>query len=158
MAVIRVSKLGWGWTPFSQMDRAAPLGPNETILGEARVLIRHKGWSSGGTHGGVRLTDRRLILNQDRGLPGALLTEVPRPAVIEIVPEPDHRLIRGRTFVMLRLRTSTGEEELRLRFLNRLMPHASLLAQARALYFPAGRAATEDWLAKLDCWLPTTEV
>src|ERR1039458_2858904 len=130
------------------MDRTAPLETDARILGEARVLIRHKGWSSGGTRGGIRLTDRRLILNEDRGLSSPLLTEVPRPAVIEIVPEPDHRLIRGRTFVMLRLRTATGEEQLRVRFLNRLMPHASLLAQARAFYFPAGRAATEDWLPK----------
>ena len=140
------------------MDRAAPLGPDERILGEARVLISHEARSSGGTRGGVRLTNQRLILDEDKGLPGHVLTDVPRPAVMGIAPEHEHRPIGGRSRVMLRLRTSTGEERLSVRFLNRSMPHASLLAQARAFYFPAERGATEDWLATLDRWLLTPEV
>ena len=77
---------------------------------------------------------------------------------MRIAPEHEHRLIGGQSRMMLRLRTSTGEERLSVRFLNRSMPRVSLLAQARAFYFPARRGATEDWLAKLDRWLLTPEV
>ena len=138
--MVRVFRLRWGWTPFSQMDRVAALGPNERNLGESRVLVSGRPSGFGGGRGGVRLTNRRLLLDEDRGPFRDLLTDIPRLAVIGMSAELQHPLSRWRPSLTLTFRTSIGKERWRVQFLNRWAPHMSLSAQARA-FFPLESAA-----------------
>lgn len=154
-AVIRSSKfgaeIGSAWSPLALLDRVAPLGPTERVIGEANVSTSGAGRPFGGRWGFVRLTDKRLLLNEMRALLGNTVTQIPRRAVLDMRLE-EHSLPRGSRRIMLRLRTSTGEERLQVRFRSKPVQHLSWLAQGLT-QLVNHRGATDEWLTELNRWL-----